>query len=318
MKVTVVVRTFKRPEFLKQALTSIQLQTYANWEVILFDDSGSTENLGIYTKFKEQNPTKRIIYITSATPYDMFKDSWNISPKLSTGEVIVRLDDDDLLVENSLEYIADIYLNNPLLDFTYGSATFFQNDELVRKSTTQTPLEPTKTRDIWEGYLNDHPFKHPWRFKSNHYDTPQHYTSIIHCSKANEMCVYHTYTMRTSSLLKVADKFEVTSNFVDDLEAMGSMDYMGLSHTSIKRTLSYIRIHDNGRVTDKKGNNGDTIWDNILRIRDSVEYHRTDGFQSNVYTNPIDGNTNDELTMESKNIFKEYLYRIKHLSQTLG
>ena len=38
MKVTIVVRTFKRPEFLKQALSSIQLQTYDNWEVILFDD----------------------------------------------------------------------------------------------------------------------------------------------------------------------------------------------------------------------------------------------------------------------------------------
>ena len=318
MKVTIVVRTFKRPEFLKQALASIQLQTYDNWEVILFDDSGSTENLNIYNTFKAYNPTKRIVYITSATPYDMFKDSWTISPKLSKGELIVRLDDDDLLAETSIEFIVSTYIKNPSLDFSYGSATFFENDELRSKITTQTPIEAPKTVDIWEGYLFEHPYNLPWRFKHNHYETPQYHSSIIHCSKANHMCVYHTYVMRVSSIMKVIDKIEVTSNFVDDLEAMGIMDYLGLSHTSIKKTLTYARIHKDGRVTDKEGNGEDTLFNNIFRIRDEVEVHRTDGFQSNVYPNPIEGDENDDITDYHRQRFSEYLSKIKNNSKTLG
>jgi hypothetical protein len=248
----------------------------------------------------------------------MFKDSWTISPKLSKGELIVRLDDDDLLTETSIEFIVSTYIKNPSLDFSYGSATFFENDELRSKITTQTPIEAPKTVDIWEGYLFEHPYNLPWRFKHNHYETPQYHSSIIHCSKANHMCVYHTYVMRVSSILKVIDKIEVTSNFVDDLEAMGIMDYLGLSHTSIKKTLTYARIHNNGRVTDSEGNGEDTLWNNILRIRDDVEHYRTDGFQSNVYPNPIEGDENDDITDYHRQRFSEYLSKIKNNSKTLG
>ena len=39
----------------------------------------------------------------------------------------------------------------------------------------------------------------------------------------------------------------------------------------------------------EEGNGEDTLFNNIFRIRDEVEVHRTDGFQSNVYPNPIEG-----------------------------
>ena len=65
MKVTVVVRTYNRPEFLKEALVSIQLQTHTDWEVLIFDDAASVENFSIYNKFKDTNSDKRIMYLTT-------------------------------------------------------------------------------------------------------------------------------------------------------------------------------------------------------------------------------------------------------------
>jgi autotransporter strand-loop-strand O-heptosyltransferase len=313
MKITVVVRTYNREEFLKESLTSIQLQTHTDWEVLIFDDAGSTSNFEIYQTFKKQNSDKRIVYLTTSTSYDLFKNSWLHSPKLAEGEIIVRLDDDDLLVDDALEFISNTYTTHSELDFSYGSTIFFKGNTLENICQSQTPTEPPKTKDIWEGYLHGHPYNNPWRFKHNHYEEPQHYTSIIHCSKANIMCSYHTYVMRVSSVLKVLDKITMTSNFVDDLEFLGSLDNLGLKHTSIKRILSYVRTHDQGRVTDKeKSVDGITFRESILHIRDKVDFLRPDGFQSNLLLNDIDGNFNEGvITSKHQSHFTQYKRKIE-------
>jgi glycosyltransferase involved in cell wall biosynthesis len=320
MKVTVVVRTYNRPLFLKEALASIHLQTHNDWEVLIFDDGGLSETFEICKDFKNQNKDKRILFFSSNEPYYYFKKSWTIAPKLSEGELMVRLDDDDILEKDTLEFLSKTYTEHKDLDFSYGSTIFFEGNELKNKVITQTPLEPPKTKDIWEGYLVGHPWNNPWRFKMNHYEEPKHYTSIIHCSKANIMCIYHTYVMRTSSVLKVLDKFDVTSNFVDDLEVMGSLDYLGLKHTAIKRTLTYCRIHNDGRVTDKQNEvEGQTLWNNILWIRDKVDFLRTEGFQSKIYKPSIDGNNNDpQINSNHQIYFKDYIHELRKTSELFG
>jgi glycosyltransferase involved in cell wall biosynthesis len=320
MKVTIVVRTYKRPLFLKEALASIHLQTHKDWEVLIFDDGGLSETFSIYKNFKKENKDKRILFFSSNQPYYYFKESWKIAPKISEGEIMVRLDDDDLLSVDSLEYLSNTYTEHKDLDFSYGSTIFFEGNELKNKVITQTPLEPPKTKDIWEGYLEGHPWNKPWRFKMNHYEEPKNYTSIVHCSKANIMCIYHTYVMRTSSILKVLDKFDVTSNFVDDLEVMGSLDYLGLKHTAIKRTLTYCRIHNDGRVTDKQNEvEGQTLWNNILWIRDKVDFLRKEGFESTIYLNTIENNKNQQEIHPTEQLnFKEYTHDIQSKSELFG
>ena len=126
--------------------------------------------------------------------------------------------------------------------------------------------------------------------------------------------------MRTSSLLKVIDKFEITSNFVDDLEVMGSLDYLGLAHTSIKRILTYARVHNEGRVTDAGLKvNGTDLWNDIFHIRDKVDYLRTDGFQSNVYLPKLEGNFNQSsITSAHQHYFSNYIFKIKQISNKFG
>ena len=184
------------------------------------------------TNVRKQNPNNTTLYLNSNTPRYFFKKSWEVAPQIANGEVMVRLDDDDLLAENSLESISKLYTDHPLLDYSYGSCIEFNENELTKKILTQSPLEAPKTKNIWAGYLESHPWREPWSWVENYYDKPRHYTSIIHCSKADIFCVYHTYVIRTSSYLSVLNKFKVGSD-VDDLEVMGSLDYLGLRHTSI-------------------------------------------------------------------------------------
>lgn len=313
MKVTVVVRTNNRPEFLKEALASIQLQTHIDWEVLIFDDSASLENFTIYNKFKDTNSDKRIMYITTKQSYDLFGNSWLIAPDLAEGEIMVRLDDDDLLVEDTLKFLSNLYEKNPELDFSYGSSVTFSENGLGDIIQTNTPFEHPKTHHEWAAYTipNNAPWGTPWAFYRDYYEEARHLTSIIHCAKDNMFCVFHTYVMRTESVRRVKDKITITTKFVDDLEFMGSLDYLGLGHTSIKKVLSYVRIHNEGRVSDGGRITDNTnIFNENFRIRDKVDELRPSGFLSKIIPVGVPDNLNNGVDGNLKTQFSSYKQRI--------
>lgn len=270
MKISVIVRTCNRPDFLEQALCSVQLQTHKDWEVIVFDDGDNPKNQKVVNEFKLRVPNNKVTYMNSGGAYHLFKESWKIAPKISEGEVMIRLDDDDILDSEALSFVDKVFTETPHLDFAYGSSAVFKDDKLLHLIETKTPLDIPKTKDTWAGYL-EWPWNTPWSFIQNFHKTPQHITSIIHASKMNELCVFHPYIMRTSSVLKVVDKITMTSNFVDDLEFLASLDYLGLGFNSLKKILTYVRKHDEGSITDGRTINGTTLWNDIFRIREKVD-----------------------------------------------
>jgi len=313
MKVTIVVRTYNRPEFLKEALVSIQLQTHTDWEVLVFDDSASIENFSIYNKFKDTNSDKRIVYITTKQSYDLFQNSWLLAPDLAEGEIMVRLDDDDLLAEDALEFLSHTYTNNPELEFSYGSSVTFNENGLGEIIQTKTCYEHPKSHHEWAGYTipNNKPWREPWAFYRDYYPEARHMTSIIHCAKDNMFCVFHTYVMRTSSVKKVKDKIVMTSKFVYDLEFMGSLDYLGLGQASIKKILTYLRVHNSGRISDGGRITDNTnIFNENFRIRDKVDEIRPSGFLSKVIPIHAPDNLNEGVTNVLIDKFSSYKQRI--------
>ncbi len=293
MKVTVIVRTCNRPDFLKEALASVFLQSYPNWEVIIFDDGATLDNFKIFNDFKDLAGDRRVMYISTKSNYDLFRTSWLIAPDISNGDLMVRLDDDDILDSNALEWLVDVYTKNPELDFSYGSSVTFNDSNLGDVIQTNNPFEHPKTHHEWAAYTipNNKPWKEPWAFYRDYYEEPRHFTSIIHCAKDNMFCVFHTYVMRTSSVKRVKDKITVTSKFVDDLEFFGSLDYMGLGHTSIKKVLTFVRVHNQGRVSDfgRVVDNTNIVQENF-HIRDKVDELRPSGFISRII--PLDAKDN--------------------------
>ena len=310
MKISVIVRTCNRPDFLEQSLVSIQLQTHKDWEVIVFDDGDNPKNQKVVNEFKKRVPTHTVTYINSGGSYHLFKESWKIAPKISNGEVMIRLDDDDLLDFEALSFIDKVFSETPDLDFAYGSSVLFKDrsKELTELMPTITPLDIPKSRDIWAGYV-EKPWNTPWTFTQNYYNEPHHITSIIHASKLNIMCIFHPYIMRTSSVLKVSDKITMTSNFVDDLEFLSSLDYLGLGFQSLKKVLTYVRKHEHkdGSITDGRTIDGTTLWDDIMRIREKVDLElRPTGldYLSNVVDVNVEGNHNNGVSESLKQRFK--------------
>ena len=313
MKVTVVVRTNNRPNLLREALASVFLQTHSDWEVLIFDDSASLDNFKIYNDFKSLSNDRRIMYITTKQSYDLFQNSWLLAPDLAKGEIMVRLDDDDILAIDSLEFLSNLYEKNPELDFSYGSSVTFSENGLGDLIQTNTPFEHPKTHHEWAAYTipNNAPWGNPWAFYRDYYEEARHLTSIIHCAKDNMFCVFHTYVMRTNSVKRVKDKITMTSKFVDDLEFMGSLDYLGLGHTSIKKILTYVRVHNEGRVSDGGRITDNTnIFNENFRIRDKVDELRPSGFLSRVIPLDAPDNFNNGVDDNLRTQFSSYKQRI--------
>ena len=318
MKFSISTSFYRRSHLVEKLYQQILDQTHTDWEVLIFDDSASDINFSIYKWFKDRNSEKRITYFTTKDSYDLFKNSWLIAPDISNGEIMVRLDDDDILAEDSLEYLNYLYTKNPELEFSYGSCCVFGENGLHQIIQTKTPFEHPKTKSQWTAYTipNNHPWTHPWSWTNDYFPEPTHYSSIIHAAKANQLSIFHTYVMRTSSVKKVKDKITMTSKFVDDLEFMGSLDYLGLGHTSLKKILTYVRIHNEGRVSDGGRITDNTnIFNENFRIRDKVDEIRPSGFLSKVIPIHAPDNLNNGITDELKITFDGFMTKIKDIKK---
>ena len=77
---------------------------------------------------------------------------------------------------------------------------------------------------------------------------------------------------------------------------------------SIKKVLTYVRIHNQGRITDSSNNQH--MFNENFRIRDKVDHLRSSGFMSRVIPLDAPNNLNFGVTEGLKTDFLNYKQRI--------
>ncbi len=112
-KVSVVIPTYNREEFISETISSVLEQTYKDFEIIVVDD-GSTDNtkqklekFGSKIKLIEQKNSERAI-------------ARNNGVKNSSGKYIAFLDSDDTWIEDKLENQVEILDSSSEVILTYG------------------------------------------------------------------------------------------------------------------------------------------------------------------------------------------------------
>jgi glycosyltransferase involved in cell wall biosynthesis len=111
--ISVIIPTKNRSDLLKNAIASVQKQTYKNWELVIVDD-GSTDNT---KQVIEQLNDKRIIYKKNEKSLGGAQ-SRNIGAKSSNGSLIAFLDDDDVWLHEKLE-VQSTHFQNPEVGLSY-------------------------------------------------------------------------------------------------------------------------------------------------------------------------------------------------------
>ncbi len=104
-RLSVIIPTYKRPEYLKKAVTSVLNQTFKDWEIVVIGRSSglADQNAAIVESFRKQGVP--ITYTEHDKPG--VSAARNIGIEKVTGEYVAFLDDDDeWLPEKSADHVA--------------------------------------------------------------------------------------------------------------------------------------------------------------------------------------------------------------------
>jgi len=119
-KVSVIIPSYNRFEFLLEAIESVRIQKYPNFEIIVIND-GSTQNE--YYKYSFPEYVKIINLQQNQKELHGFGPGSirNFGTNEATGDYLAFLDDDDIWLENKLnKQISEMLKNDFLLSSTEG------------------------------------------------------------------------------------------------------------------------------------------------------------------------------------------------------
>ena len=112
-KVSVIMGIYNCENTLAQAIDSILAQTYTNWELILCDDGSTDGTYALAQKYKDQYPDQIILLKNERNR----KLSYTLNRCLeaATGELIARMDGDDISHKDRLEKQVAYLLGHPAI-----------------------------------------------------------------------------------------------------------------------------------------------------------------------------------------------------------
>lgn len=122
--VSIGVPTFNRPLTLERTLNCLLNQTYSNLEILISDNCSTDSD--VHKKINQFIKDKRIKYFRQPVNKGMIFN-FNYVYEKATGNLIMRLADDDWIDLNYIESCVNFLINNPDFSAAYGSAKLYNN-----------------------------------------------------------------------------------------------------------------------------------------------------------------------------------------------
>lgn len=103
-RLSVVMPTLNTPErFLREAIASVQAQTYLNWELCIVDDASESPHVReLLKKFAREDP--RILFSVRSSRGGI-SEATNQAIRLASGDYLAFLDHDDVLAKDALSAV---------------------------------------------------------------------------------------------------------------------------------------------------------------------------------------------------------------------
>lgn len=113
-KVTVLISTYNRPQYLAEAIESVVNQTFQNWELIVLNDGG-VDVAEVVDKFADP----RVIYVPDTENKGAAR-RFNQGLALARGDYVTYLGDDDTFYPNHVEVLSKALDEHPEVALAYS------------------------------------------------------------------------------------------------------------------------------------------------------------------------------------------------------
>lgn len=126
--ISIIMPVYNTEEFLRECLASITNQTFKDWELIAVDDFSTDGSREILEEFSIND--ERIRWLANCEKGII--PALELAYKNSTGNLIHRMDSDDIMPLDKLETLYNIHLSNPQAVIT-GSVSYFSTGKEMKR-----------------------------------------------------------------------------------------------------------------------------------------------------------------------------------------
>ncbi len=129
-RLSVLVTSFNRENFIREAIDSVLNQTYDNFELIVVDDCSCDKTFEIAKSYEDG----RIRLYRNNFNLGQFANR-NLAASYARGEIILFVDSDDSIIQNALEHLVVLFERYPNARFlTLNRDVFFKNEMEVEST----------------------------------------------------------------------------------------------------------------------------------------------------------------------------------------
>lgn len=154
MLVSICMAVHNSAAFIRNTLLSVQNQTYKDFECIIVDDYSTDDTVHIiYEEFCKTDKRFKL-FINQTDPNKPYVDSHNLSYELAQGKYLFRMDHDDEMFPDCVEFQVNFMEEHPEIDAScVNMLRAGENpDGTLDKTTKNVLLESKEKCDIFNQY----------------------------------------------------------------------------------------------------------------------------------------------------------------------
>ena len=147
MKFSIAIPAYK-PDFLAEAIASVVGQTYGDWELIIVDDCSPADLRKIASPWLEDS---RVRYYRNDSNFGALDvvDNWNRCLDYCTGDYVICMGDDDRLLPNCLEDLAELIDRYPGLGVYHSRTELIDEKGQAIQVLEERPQKESALEMIW-------------------------------------------------------------------------------------------------------------------------------------------------------------------------
>jgi glycosyltransferase involved in cell wall biosynthesis len=119
MKISIITPTYNSETVIKDCMDSLVNQSYKNFEHLVIDGASTDKTLQILQEYRNH------LTVLMSRPDQGIYDAMNKGINLATGEIVGFLNSDDFYINNNiLTRVANVFIEDPLLDGCYADLLY--------------------------------------------------------------------------------------------------------------------------------------------------------------------------------------------------